>query len=103
MLPWFILSHRYNTASPFSYEPRRSVMQVFSAYVYLLTGGSSSKVGYLTGISGLSQVRCQPSLCGLYQTGLVCGRSPPLLFVQVMSAPLFAYLADKHRRDRLLK
>jgi hypothetical protein len=30
--------------------------QVFSAYVYLLTDGSTSKVGYLTGLSGLAQV-----------------------------------------------
>lgn len=30
--------------------------KVFSAYVYLLTDGSTSKVGYLTGLSGLAQV-----------------------------------------------
>lgn len=30
--------------------------QIFSSYIYLLTGGSNSDVGYITGLSGLAQV-----------------------------------------------
>jgi len=49
---------------------------VLSAYVYVITGGSNSQVGYLTGVLGTAQV---------------------------LAAPFCAYLADRYRRDRMLK
>jgi len=44
-----------------------SLLQVFSSYVYLLTDGSNTHVGILTGIGGLAQVLTAP-LAGTLQT-----------------------------------
>jgi MFS family permease len=49
--------------------------QIFTSFIYLLTSGSNTKVGYITGIGGLAQV---------------------------LAAPFFGYLADRFSRDKLL-
>ena len=75
---------------------------ILSAYIYLCTG-SNSTVGYVQGITGIAQVHTFSVVLQFCGAKKLCFNCCLLCCLQMVAALPAGWMADKYRRDYILK